>query len=268
MRHLCVSILLSLACACGGGGSGSTANNGGGGGGGGGSGGGGSGGGGTPEEQVIQQILESCGVLRLQQYFEFLRAIEATLDPAGTTLPAFNGIAVDQAGGGVTAMLDLDGDLADDYMVAFQFLDDQGQPAAPFDLTPLAGGFGNLDSLVAAVPDGWSLSVNLLELLPGDPNALLTFSFSGGAPELVNADATAPDPLCSSILMAEDIPFGDLAGDWPTMSFSINLATVEGNALGTATISGTSVARLELQLTTIMYTFDVDLATGTVTLVP
>jgi len=267
MRHLCLSIFLSLACACGGGGSSGTADSGGGGGGGG-SGGGGSGGGGTPEDQVIQQILESCGVLRLQQYVTFVRAVEATLDPAGTTLPAFSGITVDQAAGAVTAMLDLDGDLTDDYMVAFQFLDDQGQPAAPFDLTQLAGGLGNLDSLVAAMPDGSFLSVNFLELVPGDPNALITFSFAGGAPDLVNADATAPDPLCNSILMAEDVPFGDLAGDWPTMTFAVNFATVEGNTLGTATISGTSVARLDLQLTTITYTFDVDLATGTVTLVP
>jgi hypothetical protein len=241
-----------LACACGGGSSGPVTTN-----------------GTSPLQEAAQQVLEGCGASSIGDFLDLLEIFEGLLDPGETEPAQFMDISTDPDQATVLWGLDLTGDQLPDLAGSFRFTDDQGAPETAADVDALAGGFDDLDSMIATLPDGTLLNVAVGRVEPPPFDFPLTFTIVGGAVTTVSGSFAALDAEaeCEANFDFTDISFSDAGGDYPSLTLNISLVTGDGGVVGTIVFDGTNQARAEVTLgeEAEVFAFLIDLDTGTVT---
>ncbi|MHC4550653.1 MAG: hypothetical protein ACYTEZ_17975 [Planctomycetota bacterium] len=250
MRHLCVTVLLSLTCACGGGGGGT--------------------GGVSPLQTIGQQVLTSCGAPFLETFLEILAEFEGVLDPNETSPSPIMVMGVDPVAVTVDWSLDLDGDSNPDLFGQLIFVDDQGDPQTAVDVTQLQSGLDGLDLLVPTIPDNTQLNISMA----GAPPPLLgnfTITFTGGAVGTVSGVVDLQDPECTAFADFEGASLLDVGGAFPTLTLAVSFVSLDGNAAGSVALDGTDTATADVEVDANpqpTFTFAIDLTTGQVTPVP
>jgi hypothetical protein len=241
-----------VACACGGGSSGPAPAN-----------------GTSPLQEAAQQVLEECGASSIGDLLELLEIFEGLLDPNETNPAQFMDIVTEPSEATVHWGLDLGGDPLPDLVGTFRFTDDLGAPEPAADVSSLAGGFDDLDVMIASLPDGTFLNVAAGRVEPPPFDVPLTFTIVGGTVDTVSGSVSAHDVEadCLANLDFTDVPFADVGGAYPSLTLNISLVTGEGGVVGTIVFDGTNQARAEVTLgeEAEVYAFLIDLDTGTVT---
>lgn len=254
MRYAC-GLLLMVACACGGGSSAPASTN-----------------GTSPLQDAAQQVLEECGVGSLGDFLALVEVFGGLLDPNETNPTQFMNIVVDTDMATVNWELDLDGDQLPDLIGSLQFTNEEGEPETAASVSLLAGGFDDLDQMIATLPDGTHLSVTIGRAEPPPFDIVLTFIILGGAVDSASGSATVHnvDEDCIAILEFADALLDDLIGDYPGVTLNISLVTGTGGVVGTIEFDGTHQARAEVTLGSEaeVFTFLIDLDTGAVTPAP
>lgn len=243
-----------LLCACGGGG------------------GGGGGGNSNADQQAAKQLLMDCGFDGIEGFLDVLGIAVAIVEPGGPTLASIQVMAAEQMLGHIAWTADLGGDPAPELLGDVQFLDDMGQAAEPpFDITQfIAAGLGGLDAFLPQLPDGWTVAITINSVAPPLGIANFFFSYTSGAMNASNGNATVQNPPCGSSFTYSGATFADLGGPFPDMTFMSSYTSGGTSIDGTTTLDGTDVVTVDGTVNggTTTYAFDVDLGAQTVTPVP
>lgn len=254
MRYGC-GLLVALICACGGGSGAIVPTN----------------GGTNASQELAQQLLEECGASFYGDFLQMLAILEGLLDPSETDPQQFTIDGVDTEAAAVLWTVDLDGDQMPDLIGTLIFSDGEGAPETAADVNLLAGGFDDLDAMLASLPDGTNVNFSVaIAQPPPIMDTILTFVIVGGAVDSVTMNATAQDQDCQLTFGFEDVAFQDVGGDYPNLTATLDIAAGEGSAQGTIAFDGTSQARAEVSVSgeTDVYAFAIDLETGVVTPAP
>jgi hypothetical protein len=255
MRYGC-GLLVALICACGGGGGTIPAN--------------GNGNGTSPLQDAAQQVLEACAVSSVDDFLAVLEIFEGLLDPAETNPTPFVILGVDPGAASVDWTLDIDGDTNPDLAGSLSFTNDQGEPETAADVNLLAGGFDDLDTMLASLPDGTQLAIAAASFEPPPFDVVAIATVLGGAVDTVWGMANGQNLDCQTLLDFADASFQDLGGDYPTMTLHISATSGDGTVDGTIVFDGTNQARAEVTLGSDMEVraFLINLDTGVVTPAP
>ena len=217
----------------------------------------------TTDERRAQAMLERCGADAVDVLLDTLDVFR--IAPGATGLPiTLRAIAGDVIPFGV----DLDGDMTEDVLGAFSFVDDQGQPFMPFTQEQLDGGIDALLSAIATLPNGTTMRASLQpDLERGLENAELALRYLGGLPVAVDGVVNYAADSCRTRLLITNASPLSLLGDTP--SLPVTLAIEEGGDVleGSITFNGTDTASADVSLNggeTLAFTLD--LTTGAVSL--
>ena len=249
MRYAC-GLLLALACACGGGSGGIVPTN-----------------GTSPLQDTAQQVLEGCGFDSIDDFLDLLTVFEGLLDPDETNPAEFMILGVDPAAAAVNWGLDRDGDQNPDLMGTLRFTDEQGDPeiAAVVDL--LLGGFDDLDTMIASLPDGTRVTIAGASTEPPPFDIAVTVTILGGAVDSVSGIVNVQDVTCQVGFDFADESLEDVGGDYPGVTLNVTILTQDGAVEGIIVFDGTNQARAEVTLgaEAEVFAFLINLDTGAVT---
>lgn len=236
-------------------------------------GGGGGGGGGTdPAQEEAQLLLETCGFEAINALVDAVGIASAIVDPAGTSLPAIQVNAVDQAQGNLSWALDTGGDPAPELIGVIQFSDDAGQPAEPpFDITQFqAAGLGGFDQVLSQLADGWTVTFTINAPPPPLVLMRMIFTYTSGVVSDVTGNGNVQGVPCGSTYTFSGAALADLVGAFPTLETTSNYGAPDTALVGTTNLDGTATAIVECTVDggTTTYRFAVDLVALTVTPLP
>jgi hypothetical protein len=206
----------------------------------------------------------------MDDFLDLLEVFEGLLDPGETNPAQFTDIDVDQPGASVGWSLDLDGDQTPDVVGGLQFTNEQGDPETAADVNQLAGGFDDLDTMIASLPDGTRLTIDAVSPQPPPFDVAVTVTILGGAVDSVSGMANLQDPECMASLDLAGASLQDVGGDYPSMTLNVSFVTGVGTVAGTIVFDGTNQARAEVTLDggTEVSAFLINLDTGAVTPAP
>ncbi|MHC5032074.1 MAG: hypothetical protein ACYTGU_14560 [Planctomycetota bacterium] len=212
-------------------------------------------------------MLEECGASFYGDFVQLLAIFEGLLDPSETNSQQFTIDGVDTDLAEVVWSLDLDGDQMPDLFGTLQFAQEEGDPEPAADVSLLAGGFDDLDAMLAALPDGTRINFGAARAEPPPMDATFTFVIVGRAADSVSMNANTQDLDCLLNIGFADVPFQDVGGDYPNLTATLDIATGDGAVEGTVAFNGTSQARIEVSVgsETDVHAFTIDLETGVVT---
>jgi len=245
-RNYLVLILSGLLVACGGGGGSDEP---------------GSGGQLSADQLRAKEILEHCGSDAIDVLLGTLSAF--AIAPGSTDLP-IELLPIEEERLPFTA--DIDGDMQTDLEGVISFLDGDGQPFFPFTQEDLDGGIDALVALLSSLPTGAKM---LIDLSPardiGLETANLTVSFLGGIPISIDGFMGYFSDPCVVTLRMENVSPLTLLADVPTLTAVLTADELGDGLLGTVTLNGTNMARIDAALNGgDSMAFTLDLTEGTV----
>jgi len=250
MRYAC-GLLLALACACGGGSSGGTVPT----------------NGTSPLQDTAQQVLEGCGFGSIDDFLDLLEVFEGLLDPDETGPTEFMILGVDPVAATVNWGLDRDDDQQPDLMGTLQFTDELGDPELSAVVDLLLGGFDDLDTMIASLPDGTRVTIAGASAEPPPFDIAVTFTVLDDVVDSVSGIVNVQDVECQANLDFADESLEGVGGDYPDMTLHVTLLTQDGGVEGTIVFNGTNQARAEVTLgaEAEVFAFLINLDTGAVT---
>jgi hypothetical protein len=236
MRRFLGPILVALAAGCGGGGI-------------------------APAPQssglTAQELVEQCVAGDLADLNGLFAVVQGLIDGSGPA-PEFDLLA-GLLSGIVPYTLDIDDDGTDDLSGTVHFRNAAGQVTIPVsDLDALLNGELGLPEILAQIPPGTSFHVTfsfdgtLAGAAPSDGGTgELVFAFDAGGGDLsavrVSGDGSLRSAECVFDFAFSDVP-ADRLGGFPVAEIAFTLRAGSDRLLGTVTLDGTSIARVEAAL--------------------
>jgi len=214
-----------------------------------------------PDDNLVLQILEDCGLSKLDDFLDIVEQYGSLLDPEAAP-PDFKITGITLSGI-VSFTVDFDSDQQVDASGTLRFTDDSGKTIIPLNLlTLILGGTDDLQGFVSALDDGTHVVLTVDSNLDPDFTGEFDFELANGAVSAVSGDGTVTRDQCEADFAFDDIGIEDLEGEYPIADLEIGVISSAGGVEGTVAMDGTNVANLDLTLNggsdVYSYTYDLD----------
>ena len=220
----------------------------------------------------VREILEDCAPDALAHVADWVDLVRAVLE---NEAPG-RGFALDLAGIRLSPgllipwTLDVDGDGNSEAHGSFRFEDAAGQPVQPLGpadvLALLAGGVGELGTVLAGLPDGTVLVTDLIVEGPPLVTGRVKVSLVAGEALETSGDMSISNAECSASVAWIGIPLQAFAGAYPSSTFSATFEHAADTLEGEISTDGSQTATARVSLNGgLLEAYEINLLTGEVT---
>jgi len=219
-----------------------------------------------------REILEDCAPDALAHVADWVELVRAVLE---NEAPG-RGFAVDLAGIRLSPgllipwTLDVDGDGQFEAHGSFSLEDAAGQPIQPLGpaavLALLAGGVGELGTVLAGLPDGTVLVTDLNVGGPPLVTGRIKVSFAAGEALGTSGEMSVSNAECSASVAWIGIPLQAFAGAYPSSTFRATFEHAADTLTGEISTDGSQTATASMSLNGSLFeAYEINLLTGEVT---